>query len=174
MRVSRFSKRDSYLLACLFIAALFLSACTYACTLPPQPDKRYVTPDGSGSRSGESWADAMGNDEFAAELRARGGQSGETEYLLSEGLYRPTADDDRTKSFVLTDGVKLYGGWAREGDIWSRDTVKHQTVFTGDLASNDVFIIRAGYKDNTGNDNSLHVITAEGSGAALKRRSWTA
>ncbi len=168
MRVSRFSKRDSYLLACLFIAALFLSACTYACTLPPQPDKRYVTPDGSGSRSGESWADAMGNDEFAAELRARGGQSGETEYLLSEGLYRPTADDDRTKSFVLTDGVKLYGGWAREGDIWSRDTVKHQTVFTGDLASNDVFIIRAGYKDNTGNDNSLHVITAEGVGGGSK------
>ncbi|TCO07764.1 choice-of-anchor Q domain-containing protein [Natronoflexus pectinivorans] len=105
----------------------------------------YVTVDGQGD--GTSWQDPMNLQEALA-TSITGDQ-----IWVATGVYKPTEDDDRTVSFVLKDGVKLYGGFTGdETELDQRNWRLNPTILSGDIgeAGNDT-------------DNSYHVLTAIGS-----------
>ncbi|MDO4561826.1 MAG: Ig-like domain-containing protein, partial [bacterium] len=112
-----------------------------------------VTVNGGGKRDGTTWADALSGADMANILNAiRYDQDksipAPVEFWVASGDYRPTADGDRSKSFVLSQRIKLYGGFAgNEASIASRDVSKNRTILNGDI----------GRKDDP-SDNSYHVV----------------
>lgn len=89
----------------------------------------YVKPHGIGS--GISWNKAAGD--LAAVLRKA--KSG-TEVWVAEGTYTPTKTNNRNASFVIPDGVKIYGGF-KGGEIFKKDRnpIVYLTVLSGEIGS---------------------------------------
>ncbi len=76
-----------------------------------------------------------------------------------------THTGNREASFVLPNGVRLYGGFPSGGAPWgNRDPGTHITTLSGDLARNDAVIENpADLADAPSRaDNSHHVVTAAG------------
>lgn len=71
----------------------------------------YVTPDGSGSRDGSSWSNALSG----TALQGRLATATSGTFLVGAGLYKPTTGTDRGMSFVVPDAVQVYGGYAGSG-----------------------------------------------------------
>ncbi|MCU4154617.1 T9SS type A sorting domain-containing protein [Carboxylicivirga sp. A043] len=56
------------------------------------------------------------------------------EIWVAEGIYKPTTSDDRTISFELQPGVKLYGGFiGTETSLEERNWHEYQTILSGDI-----------------------------------------
>ena len=93
---------------------------------------------------GSSWAEAFRDLQDAIDAA----QSGH-EVRVAEGTYRPTGTTDRSLSFVMRDGVALYGGYAGWGEVDpdERDWNAHVTILSGDI----------GIADDDA-DNSYHVV----------------
>lgn len=71
---------------------------------------------------------------------------------VAAGIYKPTADTDRTATFQLKSGVAIYGGFPADGGGWeTRDWETNLTTLSGDVGTEH---------DNT--DNSYHVVTGSG------------
>lgn len=89
----------------------------------------YVKPFGIGS--GISWNKAAGN--LAAVIRnAPFG----TEVWVAAGTYTPTKNKDRNASFVIPDGVKVYGGFlGNELFKKERDPVSNLTILSGEIGT---------------------------------------
>ena len=64
----------------------------------------YVKTDASGQNDGSSWMNAY------TSLQSALGASPCTEVWVAAGTYTPTQGTNRTISFVLKNGVSLYGG----------------------------------------------------------------
>ena len=114
----------------------------------------YVNAAATGENNGASWTDAYAD--LRTALLFGGG-----EIWVAAGSYAPTEDTDRTKSFVLKNGVELYGGFnGTESGREQRDPAVNRTILTGDIGGDDV-------KDADGvttainGDNSYHVVYAE-------------
>jgi hypothetical protein len=80
------------------------------------------------------------------------------EIWIAAGTYAPAeSDGDRTLSFVLTEGIGVYGGFvsgAQSRD--ERDPAKNKTLLSGDLNRNDT-------KDGQNmEENSYHVLRLDG------------
>ena len=104
----------------------------------------YVKPDGSGS--GNSWSDAA-DFQDALSRTVWGDQ-----IWLAAGTYKPVKTANRSVSFDLKDGIKIYGGFIGvETSVNDRNITENRTVLSGDIGSPGVFT-----------DNSYHVITAIG------------
>lgn len=89
----------------------------------------YVDAAARGADDGTSWRDAF-RDLQAALSAARRGQ----QVWVVQGTYRPTADGDRDRSFVLVEGVELYGGFAGgEAGLEGRDWRGRPTILSGDI-----------------------------------------
>ena len=88
----------------------------------------HVTVAGAGSKSGDSWTNAMSVVEFRATL-----QDGiEGEYWVAKGTYTPDDDSDPEKSFVLKKNIALYGGFAgTETKRDERDWETNATILSG-------------------------------------------
>jgi len=72
---------------------------------------------------------------------------------VAAGTYKPTTDSDRSISFQLGSGVKIYGGFPTGGGDWAlRDPLTNITALSGDI--NDTPSDTA--------DDSLHVIYGNG------------
>ena len=102
-----------------------------------------VDNDAIGSNNGTSWNNAYTNlqDAIAA------AQSGD-EIWVAKGTYRPTNGTDRDVSFVLKDGVKMYGGFAgNETNLNQRNVGENETILSGDLGT-----------QGNNQDNSYHVV----------------
>ncbi len=98
---------------------------------------------------GTSWANP-----FTDLQSALGAAQAGDQIWVAQGTYKPTAGTDRAASFVLKDGVALYGGFAgTETALSQRDLVHDTTVLSGDIGT-------AG----DSSDNSYHVVTASGVG----------
>ena len=66
----------------------------------------YVKSDASGKNDGSSWENAF------TDLQSALGSSDCPEIWVATGTYKPTSGTDRTASFVLKNGVAIYGGFA--------------------------------------------------------------
>src|SRR5262245_44082982 len=103
----------------------------------------YVDDSAPGARSGLSWADAF-TDLQVALTTAQAGD----EVWVAAGTYKPTSGTDRTTSFVLVEGVALYGGFAgTETARDERDWAHQLTQLSGDIGV-----------PGDSSDNSYHVV----------------
>ncbi|MCK6691669.1 MAG: T9SS type A sorting domain-containing protein [Thermoanaerobaculia bacterium] len=120
--------------------ALFclLNICTVVCQ-----SRIYVRQDAMGAQSGQNWPDAYSNLQDALHVAA----DGDTVWV-AQGSYLPTADIDRTVSFVIPRGIVLLGGFAGvENSAPERNWEIHPTILSGDI----------GIPDDT-SDNSHHIL----------------
>ncbi|MFG0328700.1 MAG: right-handed parallel beta-helix repeat-containing protein [Phycisphaerales bacterium] len=95
----------------------------------------YVDADATGANSGTSWADA-----FTDLGEALVTISPADEVWVAEGVYRPGRGSfNRSASFVLSPGLKLYGGFAGgETQLNERDWDANPTILSGDLRGDDL------------------------------------
>jgi predicted outer membrane repeat protein len=105
----------------------------------------YVSVDGIGT--GISWADSADLQQAIDMANIYYEDTGfSVEIWLSKGTYIP--GDSRSDSFILREGVELYGGFnGTETTLNSRDIEANQSVLSGDI----------GIVDDK-NDNSYHVL----------------
>jgi len=100
---------------------------------------RYVTPTGAGTKDGTSWANASDSLQVMIENSLVGDQ-----VWVAAGTYHPTAytepdQDSLLRSFVLKDGVEVYGGFAgTETSLGQRNVTANPTILSGDFDGNDV------------------------------------
>lgn len=105
----------------------------------------HVKSNATGSGTGLSWTNAFTDLQEALSIAIPG-----DDIWVAAGQYRPTTTTTRTVSFVLRNGVDVYGGFAgTETDITERDIASNPTVLNGDIGV---------IGDNT--DNSYNVIKA--------------
>lgn len=109
-------------------------------------DKLYAKPNATGDGDCSSWANACSL-QHAIEL------SGTIKYIwVAAGTHNPTTTNDRTISFVIKDGVTIYGGFPSEGGVWDdRDWTLYPTILSGDIGTGGVQT-----------DNSYHVVITSG------------
>ncbi|HMP22850.1 MAG TPA: hypothetical protein PKC76_01900 [Saprospiraceae bacterium] len=89
----------------------------------------YVKAGANGD--GSSWSNATGNLQQALQQARFGDQ-----IWVATGKYYPTTSTDRNASFVITDGVKLFGGFAGyEPSIDDRNISMNLTILSGEIGS---------------------------------------
>jgi predicted outer membrane repeat protein len=92
--------------------------------------RMYVDQDATGSGTGLNWPVACVRLDDA--LTAAAISDNIEEIWVAEGLYRPTRNGNRGDSFVIRDGLKVYGGFAgNETKLGQRDIDANPTVLTG-------------------------------------------
>ena len=107
----------------------------------------YVKWNAAGENNGESWADAYTDLQSALAAASSG-----DEIWVATGNYRPTTGTDRTASFILKNGVAIYGGFAGiETLLTQRNLTANVTILSGDI----------GVARNS-SDNSYHVVVSSG------------
>ncbi len=85
----------------------------------------------SGRGSGSSWADATGNLSVAL-LGAKAGD----EVWVCKGIYYPSTENNRGKSFTIPSGVAVIGGFAGfESMPEQRDFQSNKTVLSGNIGA---------------------------------------
>ncbi len=127
-------------------AGLILSLAAAAC---PQAQVIYVDVDATGAETGANWTDAYTDLQSALAWATAG-----WEVWMAEGQYTPTDGSDRTISFVVPDGVQLYGGFNGTETIREeRDWTLYESILSGDVGVS-----------NDSTDNSYHVLVANGVG----------
>jgi parallel beta-helix repeat protein len=148
----------------LLLAWLLISARIPAVQAAPTGSTIYVDADATGADTGLSWTDAFTTLQAALDAAAYG-----DEIWVAEGVYTPThrtdAGDSRSATFVLTDGVALYGGFAATETLRTqRDWEANVTVLSGDLDGNDVTDANGVVTDtdNINGSNAYHVVTGSG------------
>ena len=122
-----------------FFAALFVRPVSAAST-------RYAAPTVVGSGDCSSWANAC-----TLQTALTGASSGDTIWVKA-GTHYPTASTDRTISFVLKNGVSVYGGFEGTETLLSqRDPSANPTILSGDIGT-----------VNDTSDNAYHVVVGSG------------
>jgi len=129
-----------FVLVCL-LAALPVSHVRAA------PKTYRVKPTGLTSGScGGSWSSACGL-RYALSLAIAGDR-----IWVAAGTYKPTTGSKRAVSFVLENGVAVYGGFAgTETALEQRNPVANVTILSGDIGTVGDY-----------NDNSYHVVIGSG------------
>ncbi|GJM25166.1 MAG: hypothetical protein DHS20C16_15810 [Phycisphaerae bacterium] len=108
----------------------------------------YVDADAVGANLGTDWANAYIDLQSALTVAQNSGLV--EEIWIAEGVYRPTAGDDRSAHFRLIDDVGVYGGFAgTETNRLQRQWRTHETILSGDIGILDDPI-----------DNSFHIVIA--------------
>ncbi len=104
----------------------------------------YVTVSGgSEAKDGASWTRALDEEKFVEKLNGNG--LDDAEFWVAEGTYSPTNIEDTAKSFVIGDGVALYGGFSgNEQKREERNWVTRPTILTGEFNKNSfaVHVVR--------------------------------
>jgi len=131
------------------VRAFLLTLILLACVFPGRANVIFVKQGADGA--GTSWTDALGNLSDALNMA----QSGD-EIWVAEGVYAPTATTDRTISFHIKDGIKLYGGFAgTESGLEFRNFTAHPTVLSGEIGAPGIddnsytIVITSGVSENT-------------------------
>ena len=95
----------------------------------------YVTQNGGGDKGGGDWNNALDEGGFRNKLKE---SEADDVFWVARGIYRPSGEKDRNASFILKEGVKLYGGFkGDETSLESRRPEVDVTVLTGDLDGDD-------------------------------------
>jgi hypothetical protein len=107
----------------------------------------YVNASATGANNGSSWADAYVSPQSGLSVAGSG-----DELWVAAATYKPTVTTDRTISFVLKNGVGVYGGFnGTETQRSQRNPAVNVTILSGDIGT-----------PGTATDNSFHVVTADG------------
>jgi predicted outer membrane repeat protein len=110
-----------------------------------QLNARVIFVKSGGTGNGASWEQAC--DLQAALAQAKAGD----EIWVAAGKYLPTRNGDRTISFNIHDGVKLYGGFVGfEADRSRRNWNANRTILSGEIGSSSI------------DDNSYSVVYTKG------------
>lgn len=134
----------------LLLAALFAYASSAASRTI------YVDDDAAGQNNGKNWANAF------VDLQDALGRAHKNDQIwIAGGIYKPTSDDDPSRSFVLVDGVDLYGGYTGIGSERGH-THDSWTILSGDIGLETPNLSRAEYDDPAVLDNSYVVVDASG------------
>ena len=115
---------------------LFPLARGYTAGQEPMAGVIYVDVDATGADDGTSWTDAYTDLQAALAASTSG-----TQIWVAEGVYYPdiSANPKNYNSFVLKNGVELYGGFAAtETALAQRDWAANLTILSGDIDHNDV------------------------------------
>ncbi|MEM8861519.1 MAG: choice-of-anchor Q domain-containing protein, partial [Chloroflexota bacterium] len=132
-------------------------------TAAPSNNIYYVNQAVSGGAGdGSSWANAYVSLQDALGVATNG-----DEIWVAAGVYYPDdglvqVNDDPAATFLLTDGLKLYGGFAgTEAQLVERDWETNITALSGDIDENDEtdangLVTHPDYITGT---NSYHVVT---------------
>ncbi len=153
------------------VTVLLLASAMIFATVAAEAKVHYVTQKGgAGTKDGESWTTAYDEAAFSAAILSAGAGD---EIRVKAGVYRPVipanpasvTGAEQGKSFVLKDGVAIYGGFAgNETSSADRNPTANVTVLTGDLANDDTHDAN-GVTVNAANiigDNSLCVVVGSG------------
>jgi predicted outer membrane repeat protein len=117
---------------------------------------RYVKQDAGGLKDGSSWSNA-----YTDLQSALAATFPEEEIWVAAGIYKPGTDRDAT--FILRQGVALYGGFAgNEVTRGQRDPIAHGAILSGDLNGNDNSTISPA--EPTRAENVYHVISSSSVG----------
>lgn len=122
----------------------------------------FVDASATGAGTGATWTDA-----FVDLQAALGAATTGDEIWVAAGIYTPSPNDAAV-SFVLKDGVSLYGGFAGgETSLAQRDWDLNLTTLSGDIGQDDV--VGSGVNWYLGwnihTSNSGHVLKAVGLGS---------
>jgi glycosidase len=111
----------------------------------------YVDKNATGSNDGGSWANAF--TDLQSVLRLASTCPDIKEIWVKEGTYKPTFTNDRTNSFYLPFGVKLFGGFASAGSptFAQRNPSLYPTVMSANIGS------------SSNSDNTYHALTTSNS-----------
>ncbi|HVP73439.1 MAG TPA: hypothetical protein VMS30_06840 [Phycisphaerales bacterium] len=105
---------------------------------------------------GVSWSQACFRLDDALTIAQVSGQVDEV--WVADGTYRTTRSGDRNVSFVVADGLKVYGGFAGgETQLGQRDPVAHPAILSGNIN----FVI-------FDTDNSCHVVDMSNTGSGTR------
>ena len=154
-----------------FGAAVFLLAALFILPALPQAEGAiiYVTQTGEGGKSGVSWTNACGEEQFITRL---GSAVAGDELWVAKGKYRPDLADI-TKSFILKSGVKVYGGFAgTETALDQRDWKTNETILSGELGVgiNSYHVVDASNTDITTLLDGFRIIGGKATAAAPNNR----
>lgn len=109
------------------------------------PQNIWFVKHGNKNGNGKSWESAFNNLNEAIELV---GKNGGGEIWVAVGTYTPTSDQNRTVSFVLKNGVAIYGGFSGvEKSKAERNYEINKTILSGNIGD-----------FNAASDNSFHVV----------------
>lgn len=112
---------------------LFLLLATVGLFASGQSEVIYVNANATeSSDNGKDWGSAFTDLQDALD-EAKDGDS----IWVAAGVYTPSADDTEV-SFVMKDGVDLYGGFnGTETELTNRDWVSNVTILSGEIGSKD-------------------------------------
>lgn len=114
----------------------------------------YVNASAVGSNNGTSWNNAYTNLQEALSNAIFGDQ-----IWVATGTYKATTTNDRTISFVMKNGVNLYGGFSGvETSINQRNISSNPTTLSGDIGA---------IGDNADNTNTIMRVTSITSGLTI-------
>jgi predicted outer membrane repeat protein len=100
---------------------------------------------GSKNGDGQSWKTAFNSLQDAINSAYSDGGG---EVWLAVGVYKPTSNKNRDASFILKNGVAVYGGFSGiELNKTERDYKKNKTILSGNIGD-----------ENSAEDNSYHVV----------------
>ena len=153
-------KNQNALLFLALVVSLTLAIAVFPVLASPDDDAiLYAAPTPSGSGNCSSWPDAC------SLQTALTNAVGTDQIWVQMGVYKPTTTTDRTLSFVLKDGVALYGGFnGTETALEQRNWETNITVLSGDIDNNDVTNAN-GVVTNPANimgSNAYHVVSSTG------------
>lgn len=116
----------------------------------------FVNSNATGLNNGTSWTNAYTNLETAITA-----SNSSNEIWVAAGTYKPSGAS-RTSTFLLKDGLTMYGGFNGTETIRDQRNPKNNiTILSGDVNGNDNTIITA--TETTRQDNLYHVISVRGS-----------
>lgn len=92
----------------------------------------YVRPNGTGI--GNSWENALPDLQKALAIAREGDQ-----IWVASGIYIPTVVNDRSTSFMIPDGVEVYGGFVgTEKRLENRNSTSNLTILSGEIGEVDI------------------------------------
>lgn len=126
-----------------------------------EPTRLYVNANSVGRSNGTSWANAMKDLQRALAV-ARNSQGRVKEIWVAAATYWPGRPGDLSATYLLVNGVALYGGFqGSEASVGQRNVTAHETVLSCDLTGDDMGEVVGPSRQN----NCFHVVTGSGTDA---------